>query len=32
MIIMKDFPLEKYRFYQNGNKIIAIVTEIRANS
>ena len=26
MIIMKDYPLEKYRFYQNGNRIIAVST------
>lgn len=23
---MKNYPLEKYRFYQNGNKIIAVST------
>lgn len=23
---MKNYPLEKYRFYQNGNKVIAVST------
>lgn len=24
--VMKNYPLEKYRFYQNGNRIIAVST------